>query len=68
MLGIPVPKVLAWNRDPANPVGSEYVLMQEAAGSQLSELWDLMDLPAKLQVVEDIVSIEKKFLAVPPTQ
>lgn len=63
VLGIPVPKVLTWSADGDNPVQSEYILMEEGAGTQLGELWDAIELESKLKIVEDVVAIETKFLS-----
>jgi hypothetical protein len=63
VLELPVPKVLSWSGEAENPVGSEYILMEEANGRQLGENWDDMDLHDKLKIVEEIVAIEKKFLS-----
>ncbi|KAF2235720.1 hypothetical protein EV356DRAFT_522818 [Viridothelium virens] len=63
VLQIPVPKVLSWSAGAENPVESEYILMEEATGNQLGEVWDEMELYDKLKIVDDIVSIEKKFLS-----
>lgn len=46
-----------------NAVRSEYILMEEAAGIQLSEVWGEMEISSKLKIVDDIVSIERKFLS-----
>ncbi|KAH9217470.1 kinase-like domain-containing protein [Leptodontidium sp. 2 PMI_412] len=63
VLGIPVPKVLSWSGEAENPVESEYILMEEATGNQLGEVWDEMELHDKLKVVDDIVAIERKLLS-----
>ncbi|KAI9663120.1 MAG: Phosphotransferase enzyme [Bathelium mastoideum] len=63
ILQIPAPKILSWSGDIANPVGSEYILMEEATGNQLGEVWDELELHTKLKIVDDIVAIEKKFLS-----
>lgn len=44
MLKIPVPKVLAWSSSSDNSVGAEYIIMEEAKGTQLSQTWDEMKL------------------------
>ncbi|PKX96841.1 uncharacterized protein P174DRAFT_428356 [Aspergillus novofumigatus IBT 16806] len=62
VLGIPVPKVLAWSGKADNPVGSEYILMEEATGRQLGEIWDDLKLADTSKIVEDIIAIEKKLL------
>ncbi|KAI1821833.1 kinase-like domain-containing protein [Xylaria intraflava] len=64
ILGIPVPKVLAWNMDADNPVRSEYIVMEEAAGTQLSQVWDTLSLDTKMEIVDDLVNIEKKLTSV----
>jgi hypothetical protein len=56
-----VPKVLSWSGQAENPVESEYILMEEAAGNQLGEIWDEMEIHDKLKIVDDIVDLEKKF-------
>ncbi|KAI9699844.1 MAG: Phosphotransferase enzyme [Bogoriella megaspora] len=63
ILEIPVPKVLSWSADVKNPVQSEYILMEEAAGDQLGGAWDNLELHTKLKIVDDIIAIEKKFLS-----
>lgn len=42
---------------------SEYILMEEATGNQLGEVWDKIELHGKLKIVDDIVAIERKFLS-----
>ena len=59
VLGIPVPKVLAWSSDADNSVRSEYTLMEEAAGTQLSDIWDQMEVDQKAEIADQIVGIEK---------
>ncbi|GAP91259.2 putative phosphotransferase enzyme family protein [Rosellinia necatrix] len=68
ILGLPVPKVLAWNIDAENPVQSEYIIMEEATGTQLSQVWDTLPLETKLNVVKDLVNIEQKLLSISFTQ
>ncbi|KAI0868933.1 kinase-like domain-containing protein [Hypoxylon argillaceum] len=64
ILGLPVPKVLAWSMDADNPVQSEYIIMEEAAGVQLSQVWDTLPIESKLEIVKDLVNIEKKLLSI----
>lgn len=63
ILKIPVPGVLAWSGNVNNPVESEYILMEEASGTPLWEVWDGLELDDKLRIVDDIVGIEKKLLS-----
>lgn len=64
MLGLPVPKVICWSAHANNPVESEYIIMEEANGTQLGELWDDMKLREKRRIVKDILGIQKKLLSV----
>lgn len=54
----------AWNAKIDNPVGAEYIIMEEVQGSQLSKVWTDMKISAKTSVVKDLVAIEKKLLSV----
>lgn len=46
-----------------NPVEAEYVLMEEASGTQLGEIWDDMELGCRLKIVKGIIAIEKKLVS-----
>ncbi|RMD39278.1 hypothetical protein DV735_g5850, partial [Chaetothyriales sp. CBS 134920] len=63
VLHIPVPQVYEWNACADNAVGSEYIIMEEAVGTQLGDAWDEMTPVSKLAVMREIVSIEKKLLS-----
>jgi hypothetical protein len=65
ILDIPVPKVLAYSATADNLVGSEYIIMEEARGTQLSEVWDTMDLKDQLVIITELVTIDQKFLSAP---
>jgi hypothetical protein len=62
ILDIPVPKILAYCATADNPVGSEYIIMEEAQGIQLSKVWDTMDLKDQLGIVTELVAIDEKLL------
>jgi hypothetical protein len=64
VLNLPVPKVLAWSATSQNPVESEYIIMEEANGSQLHTIWPELELRAKRGIIHQIVDIEKKMLSV----
>ncbi|ETI26769.1 hypothetical protein G647_10214 [Cladophialophora carrionii CBS 160.54] len=64
ILAVPVPKVLSWSGNANNPVESEYILMEEANGTPLHELWDGFELHDKLKIVDEIVALEKKLLSI----
>ncbi len=64
ILNIPVPKVLAWGATDQNPVSTEYIIMEEAKGSQLHEVWEGLPLRTKLDVIREIVDVERKLLSI----
>lgn len=64
VLKLPVPRVFGWSSNSSNPVEAEYILMEEAKGTQLNESWTTMSLDTKIEVVSRIVDIEKKLLSV----
>ncbi|KAF1358902.1 kinase-like protein, partial [Lizonia empirigonia] len=64
ILDIPVPKVLAWSATDQNPVQAEYIIMEEAKGSQLHEVWQDLSLWTKCDIVREFVDVEKRLLSV----
>ncbi|KZF25507.1 kinase-like protein [Xylona heveae TC161] len=64
VLDLPAPKVLSWNATDQNPVGAEYIIMEEAKGSQLHNVWKNLQLRAKRDIIRRIVDIERKLLSV----
>ncbi|RAH45621.1 phosphotransferase family protein [Aspergillus brunneoviolaceus CBS 621.78] len=65
ILGVPTPHVYAWNADVGNPVGSEYIIVKEASGTKLEDLWNDYSLEEKFAVMKDLVQLERKMLQVP---
>lgn len=63
MLGIPAPRVYAWSAQIDNPVGSEYIIMEEATGTMLAGVWDTLELEVQIAIMKDLVSVEKKLLS-----
>jgi hypothetical protein len=63
VLNIPVPKVLAWSATEQNPVQAEYIIMEEARGSQLHEVWQGLSLRTKSDIIRGFVDVEKKLLS-----
>ncbi|OJJ65712.1 hypothetical protein ASPBRDRAFT_139524 [Aspergillus brasiliensis CBS 101740] len=61
VLKIPVPKVYAWNATANNPVGSEYIIMEEAPGTQIDSLWTNLGADSKLAIMKEVTSIECKL-------
>lgn len=41
---VPIPKILAWNDNPSNTVGSEYIIEQHVEGTPLHEKWPCMNM------------------------
>lgn len=62
-LDLPVPRVFAWSDSSDNPVGCEYIIMDEAHGQPLNVAWSSLDIPGKLAVVDEILSIQKRLVA-----
>lgn len=59
VLQLPVPEVYAWNSKAAeNPVGAEFIIMEEARGIPLSHRWSTLRGDEKLTLIERIVEIE----------
>ncbi|KAL9100206.1 MAG: hypothetical protein Q9163_004389 [Psora crenata] len=60
VLQLPAPEVHAWSSKAAeNPVGAEFIIMEEARGVPLSNKWSTLHGDDKLNLIEKIVEIEK---------
>ncbi|KAH9864503.1 hypothetical protein J1614_010437, partial [Plenodomus biglobosus] len=64
ILNIPVPRVLAWNAIDQNPVQAEYIIMEEARGSQLHQVWQDLSLQSKSNIIREFADIERKLLSI----
>ncbi|OBZ65402.1 Altered inheritance of mitochondria protein 9, mitochondrial [Grifola frondosa] len=65
ILGLPVPRVLAWNARPdtnVNPVGAEYILMEKIRGDPLYTRWDGIRGNDMRTVVEQVINMEQRFV------
>lgn len=62
-LGIPVPRILAWEESSLNDVKSAYIIMEKARGVSLQSLWPDMDFDARCSVVSSLAKIEGEFTA-----
>lgn len=66
--GVPVPRVYAWcsvRDERRNEVGTEYIVMEKAAGRPLSERWwDLTD-GEKVRLVNSYVGVEREMFSIP---
>lgn len=64
VLDLPVPRVLAWSATDQNPVLAEYIIMEEAKGTQLHEVWQGLPLGQKCDIVRGFMDVEKRLLSV----
>ncbi|KAF2442983.1 serine/threonine protein kinase [Karstenula rhodostoma CBS 690.94] len=58
---VPVPRVLDWNDDPANPTGTEYIIMEHASGVQLHEKWNTMNTLQQMLCVKSVATLVKEM-------
>lgn len=61
ILEIPIPHVLKWSSTSQSPVESEYIVLEEAVGTQLATLWDDLSLDVKPSVTRQLVTIEQRM-------
>jgi hypothetical protein len=64
ILNIPVPRVLAWSATDQNPVQAEYIIIEEASGIQLHEVWEDLPLRKKSDIIREFVDIERRLLSI----
>ncbi|KAL8993124.1 MAG: hypothetical protein Q9188_007406, partial [Gyalolechia gomerana] len=64
VLGLPVPKIYAWNSETSkSPVGAEYIIMEKAPGIELAHVWPKLLGNQRRDIVKQIVQFEKRFVA-----
>jgi hypothetical protein len=61
-LGIPVPKVFAWSTTSDNPVGCEYIIMEETPGDALNVVWPTLEVDKKFTVIDQMLSLQNRLL------
>jgi hypothetical protein len=61
-LAIPVPKVFAWSTTSDNPVGCEYIIMEEASGDALNVVWPTLEVGKKFTVIDQILLLQNRLL------
>ncbi|RMZ78597.1 hypothetical protein DV738_g3734, partial [Chaetothyriales sp. CBS 135597] len=61
-LDLPVPRVLAWSDSDDNAVGREYIILEEARGVDLKTAWPSLDIRQRMDLVEQIVTIQQRLL------
>lgn len=63
-LQLPVPRVIAYSCDAANPVGSEYILMERIAGVNLSTEWPTLNEQKKGKILDSLAKLQSTLLIV----
>ncbi|KAK5014146.1 hypothetical protein LTR16_000966 [Cryomyces antarcticus] len=61
---IPVPKILDWSDDDSNPIGAEYIIMENVAGVRLHERWTSMNTPEHMQCTKALSLLVKKMVQI----
>ena len=61
---IPVPDVLAWSSQSDNPVGAEYIIMNEIPGALLKDVWNTMTASQHITCIQSIALLIKELCAV----
>ncbi|KAI9923366.1 hypothetical protein MW887_010469 [Aspergillus wentii] len=65
VLETPAPCVYSWNSQAkSHPVGAEFIIMDKIEGVPLSQVWDTLKLPQKLQVLLAMTRLQKQWLGV----
>ncbi|KAJ5587043.1 uncharacterized protein N7459_002808 [Penicillium hispanicum] len=64
IIGIPIPRVYEWSADAANAVGAEYIIEEKATGQPLGRVWGNLSMATQLEIVNQIVDVEKKLASV----
>lgn len=55
VLGTPIPKVFAWSsKAQENPVGAEYIIMENVSGIELEHVWPSMGIEDRFTLVKAI--------------
>ncbi|KAH8094563.1 hypothetical protein BXZ70DRAFT_948028 [Cristinia sonorae] len=63
VLGLPVPRVVAWCADASStPVQAEYIITEAPSGVRLCDVWDDLSLNLRVAVVEQLSKLETKLL------
>ncbi|PLB53413.1 hypothetical protein P170DRAFT_376246 [Aspergillus steynii IBT 23096] len=55
----PVPKIMDWSDDVANPIGAEYIIMECVSGVQLHQAWRDMSGVQQLKCIRSIYKVLK---------
>ncbi|PYI02815.1 kinase-like protein [Aspergillus sclerotiicarbonarius CBS 121057] len=60
ILGMPIPKVLAYSTSSANPVGAEYIIMERIEGVSLASRWLSLTTEEVKSVMKQIAQMEQR--------
>jgi hypothetical protein len=56
-----VPKVLEWNDNPSNHIGTEYIIMEHVPGVQLHQKWGSMNTLQQMLCVKSAATMLKEM-------
>ncbi|KAK2747769.1 hypothetical protein FQN57_001799 [Myotisia sp. PD_48] len=59
---LPLPKILAWSDNPANPTGTEYIIQEHIEGIQLHEQWPTMDSVQHMECTKTLALIVRDMV------
>ena len=59
---IPIPKILDWNDDASNSIGSEYIIMEHSTGVQLHQKWPTMTGDQQIRCIKAIYQRVKEMV------
>lgn len=60
---IPALRVYGWSSSTDNPVGAEYILMEQCEGVELDKVWDGMSWDDRFEIVSTLAGYEKAFVS-----
>lgn len=61
---LPVPRILDWSDDSSNPIGAEYIIMENVAGVRLHERWSTMTSLQHMRCVKELSMMIKEMVAI----
>ncbi|MCJ1245021.1 hypothetical protein MMC30_002222 [Trapelia coarctata] len=61
---IPIPSILDWSDDAANPIGSESIIMEHVAGVRLHHRWPKMDPAQRINFIGSICETIKQMATI----
>lgn len=64
ILHLPIPRIYTSSSDSQNPVGAAYIIEEKAQGRPLGSLWHQWDIREQLNLVVQIVEIQKRMSSV----